>query len=263
VPETNVRRPDSATAAGTPPGQRPAPEIESSRRRFVRRQRARRWRRWRRVLAVLLVIGVAAALGWLVFFSSYLSVQGAEVRGTHVLSASAVERAAQVPQGGPLATVDLGAIQARVEDLAAVRSADVSRAWPDHVRIDVTERTAVAVVSWEGTWRGLDTDGVLFRSYPNRPPGLPEVRVTSSTPADALVETGAVIDALPAGLMQRVEYLDVRSIDAISLHLHDGAVVAWGSSDQSAEKAAVLEVLLRKPARVYNVTAPGRPTVRR
>jgi cell division protein FtsQ len=214
-------------------------------------------------LVGLVVIGVGVGLGWLVFFSSYLSVQGAEVHGTHVLSAASVEKAAQVPRGGPLATVDLGAIQARVEDLAAVRSADVSRAWPNHVRIDVTERTAVAVVSWEGTWRGLDTEGVLFRGYPSRPAGLPEVRVSSSTPADALVETGNVIGALPTDLKQRVEYLDVRSIDAISLHLRGGAVVTWGSSDQSAEKAAVLQVLLRKPARVYDVTAPGRPTVRR
>lgn len=259
VPETSVRPPTAAT----PPGQRTSPEIESSRRRFVRRARARRWRLWRRLLVGLLVIGVVCALGWLVFFSSYLSVKGVEVRGTHVLTDAAVEQVAAVPQGRPLATVDLGAIKARVEDLAAVRSADISRAWPNHVRIDVTERTAVAVVSWEGTWRGLDTDGVLFRSYPNRPAGLPEVRVTSSTPADALVETGAVIAALPPALMQRVDYLDVRSIDAISLHLHGGAVVNWGSSDQSAEKAAVLQVLLRNPARVYDVTAPGRPTVRR
>jgi len=258
--ETRVRTP---ATTGAPPNQRTSPEIESSRRRFVRRQRARRWRLLRRVLVGLLVMGVVAGLGWLVFFSSYLSVQGAEVRGTHVLPAASIENAAQVPKGEPLATVDLGAIQARVEDLAAVRWAEVSRAWPDHVRIDVTERTAVAVVSWEGTWRGLDTDGVLFRSYPSRPAGLPEVRVTSSTSSDALVETGAVIAALPADLMQRVEYLDVRSIDAISLHLRGGAVVTWGSSDQSAEKAAVLQVLLRNPAKVYDVTAPGRPTVRR
>lgn len=256
--DTRTRPP--GTTGTTPGAQRSAPPIESTRRRFVRR---RRWRLWRRVLVALAVIGIACGLGWLVFFSSYLSVHGAEVHGTDVLSASAVEEAAQVPHGGPLATVGLDAIQARVEDLAAVRSADVSRAWPDQVRIDVTERTAVAVVSWEGTWRGLDREGVLFRSYPTRPTGLPEVRVTSSTPADALVETGAVIAALPTDLLQRLEYLDVRSIDAISLHLRGGAVVTWGSSDQSAEKAAVLDVLMKKPARVYDVTAPGRPTVRR
>ena len=65
---------------------------------------------------------------------------------------------ADVPLGVPLATVDLAAIEARVEGLAAVGVGEASRAWPDQVRIDVTEREAVAVVSWEGQWRGLDED---------------------------------------------------------------------------------------------------------
>lgn len=262
VPDTGLRAPGRDRTGPSDPGEQRS-EIDSTRRRFARRQRARRWRWWRRAAALLAVAALLAGLGWLVFFSSYLAVQGVDVRGTRILSAQTVARAADVPRGGPLATADLDAVQARVEDLAAVRSAAVSRAWPDRVRIEVTERTAVAAVSWEGTWRGLDREGVLFRSYPERPAGLPEVRVTASTPADALVETGAVIAALPDVVARRLAYLQVRSVDSISLQLRGGAVVNWGSADQSAQKAAVLQVLLRRPARVYDVTAPGRPTIRR
>jgi cell division protein FtsQ len=236
--------------------------VASTRKKFLRRQRARRWLVWRRVLAVLAVVGLVAGLVWLVFFSSVLAVKGAEVRGVEVLTASQVEQVADVPLGVPLATVDLAAIEARVEGLAAVESVEASRAWPDQVRIDVTERQAVAVVSWEGQWRGLDRTGVLFRTYPEQPEGQPVVTMSAATPVEALAEAAGVVQALPAEILGRVDHLEVESIDRISLKLTGGATVVWGSADLSEDKAAVLEVLLRQKASVYDVTAPGRPTIK-
>jgi cell division protein FtsQ len=237
--------------------------VAATRKKFLRRQRARRWLVWRRILAVLAVAALLAGLVWLFFFSSVLSVKGTEVRGVEVLQASEVETAADVPLGGPLATADLSAIEARVEGLSAVRSADVSRAWPDKVRIDITERQAVAVVSWDGQWRGLDETGVLFRTYPEKPAGLPVIAMQASTPVEALAEAARVIKALPTDVLGRVDHVNVESIDRISLVLSGGATVVWGSSDESADKAAVLEVLLQQPAKVYDVTAPGRPTIKK
>ncbi len=239
----------------------PPPE-ERTRRRFLRRRRAQRWRLWRRVLAALVVVGGAAALVWLVFFSSVLAVEGARVDGVSVLTARQVTRAAQVPTGVPLATVDLDAIEARVEDLAPVLDADVSRSWPHHVLVRVTERTAVVAVDREGTWQGVDDQGVVFRDFPRRPPGLPVVQMRADTSSAALAEAASVVGALPSDILRRTTSLDVRSIDSIVLHLRNGAKVSWGSADQAEDKARVLEVLLRQEGRTYDVTAPGRPTVR-
>lgn len=236
--------------------------VQQTRRRFLRRQRARRWLVWRRILAVLGVVSAAAALVWVVFFSSVLAVEGAVVEGVEVLSAEEVRAVAAVPEGEPLATADLDAVQARVETLAPVLEVDVSRSWPNKVRIVVTERTAVAAVLGEGGWRALDREGVLFRDLPGRPEELTEVRMRASTPVEALAEAAAVVEALPADLLGRVQFLDVRTIDAISLTLQGGAVVNWGSADESARKVQVLRVLLEQEARTYDVTAPGRPTYR-
>ena len=240
----------------------PAPE-ESTRRRFLDRRRARRRVVLRRVLAALAAVVLVAVGIWLVFFSDVLAVHQVQVRGTEVLSAEQVERVAAVPHDVPLATSDLDAVQARVEELAPVASATVSRAWPDTIRIDVTERHAVAVVDWQGTWRGLDPEGVLFRTYPHKPVGLPRIDIRADTPADALAEAAHVVVALPPDVLRRVDHLEVRSIDAISLSLRSGSRVTWGSADESGHKAEVLELLLRQPARVYDVTAPGRPTILR
>ena len=251
--------PRQPLAAEMPPDE---VQVATTRKKFLRRQRARRWLVWRRVLLVLVAVGLVAGLVWSVFFSSFLSVKGAEVAGADVLDVSEVESAAAVPLGVPLATVDLTAIEARVEQLAAVRSAEASRAWPDQVRIEVTEREAVAVVAWEQQWRGLDETGVLFRTYPEQPIGLPLVTMSSTTQVDALAEAAAVVEALPDPILGKVEHLEVSSIDRITLVLTDGATVNWGSADESADKAAVLQVLLRRDARVYDVTAPGRPTIK-
>ena len=234
----------------------------ASQERFRQRRRARRLRLLRRALLLLLVVALVAGAVWLLFFSSRLAVHTVSVRGTSVLTEDEVRRTAAVPLDVPLALSDLDAVAARVETLPAVRSAEVSRDWPDGIAVEVTERQAVAVVEREGTWRGLDEEGVLFRSYPSRPDGLPQVQVTASTTVEALEEAARVIEALPPELLQRVEVLDVGSIDAISFRLAGGATVTWGSADESEDKARVLEVLMRRPASAYDVTAPGRPTLR-
>ncbi len=237
--------------------------VRAARAKFLRRQRARRWLVWRRILLAVAGIALLAGLVWLFFFSTVLAVKGAEVQGVDVLEPDEVESVAEVPHGVPLATVDLTAIEARVESLPAVQSAEASRAWPDQVRIEVTEREAVAVVSWEGQWRGLDGNGILFRTFDEEPVELPHVTMSSTTPVEALAEAATIVQVLPPAILDRVDHVEVQSIDRITLVLTGGSTVTWGSADESEDKAAVLEVLLEQEARVYDVTAPGRPTLKK
>jgi cell division protein FtsQ len=237
--------------------------VRIARRRFVRRQWARRWLAWRRVVVAVVLLGLVAGSLWLVFFSSVLAVAGVRVEGTAVLDPGAVRRAAAVPTGTPLATVDLDAVTARVEELAAVRSVDVSRAWPDRVRIDVTERQAVAVVELAGGLRGLDEDGVMFRRYPSRPHSLPMIHVADRPRAAVLAEAAQVAGSLTDEIASRVDYVEVRTVDTISLRLRNGRIVRWGSADDSSNKSRVLTVLLKQKASLYDVTVPGQPVIRK
>lgn len=240
--------------------------VRIARKRFARRQWARRWLRWRRVVGGLLLVVLVVAAGWLVFFSSVLAVQGVQVTGTNVIGPVAVRRAAAVPTGAPLATVDLDRITARVERLPAVRVVDVSRAWPDRVRIDVTERHAVAVVDAAragGPLRGMDRDGVLFRNYPTRPKRLPMIRTAKGTGTNALAEAARVAGSLPPALARKVAFVQVRTIDTIALQLHSGKTVLWGSAEGSSQKARVLAVLLAQHAAYYDVSVPGQPIIKK
>jgi cell division protein FtsQ len=235
-----------------------------TRRRFARRQWARRWLAWKPVVAVVLLIALLVGAIWLVFFSSYLSVQGVEVTGVRQLSASEVRAAAAVPDGQPLARVDLDRIRSRVEAMAPVRSADVTREWPDHVRIVVEEREPVAVVEIGGQLRGMDAEGVVFRDYAKAPPGLPLVETGAATGSEALREAALVVGALPGDLAAKIDHVEVTTVDEISLVLRDDRTVEWGSSEESDEKAEVLAALLAAPstkeAHKFDVSVPGQPT---
>lgn len=230
----------------------------------------RRWRaRLRRLRPLLYGVGLVALVGtgvWLLWFSSVLETRGVEVTGNGTLSAARVEKAARVPLGEPLVGVDLDAIEQRVEAIASVRSASVSRSWPHTIQIDVVERVPVAVVSRGVGLQAVDVDGYLFGSYASEPKDLPVIRTAPDVRREALAEAAAVIGSLRADISAKVRHVDVQTIDQIVLRLKDGRRVMWGSADDAAQKAEVLEALLRQPATKnvseIDVRVPGRPTTR-
>lgn len=242
-------------AAAATPGDR-------ARQRFARRQWARRWLVVRLVLLGLAVVALVATGIWVVWFSQVLAVKDVEVHGTRLLTTQHVRRVAAVPVGEPLARVDLSRSLARVEALAEVSSADVSRSWPDTVRIQVVERVSVAVVDLGGRMRGMDEDGVVFQEFTKVPGNLPRVVTAGTAGPEALREAAGVVGALPAGLAAKVEHVEVASVDQISLVLRDGRRVVWGSAEQADLKARVLAALLQQKARVYDVSVPASPVTR-
>lgn len=226
-----------------------------------RRRRERR-RALRPVLLSAAVLAGIGLIGWLLFASPWFRVAQVTVEGTTTLSATEVRRAAAVPADRPLIRVGLEAIQARVESLDVVADAEVSRAWPDGVLIRVTERTPVAVVRRAGSLQAVDAQGVLFSRFSQAPPGVPIVETKADVTADALREAARVVAALRADIAAKVAVIQVGTVDAISLRMRDGRTVQWGSSVDSDQKARVLAVLLKRPAKVIDVSVPGRPTTR-
>lgn len=233
---------------------------ERTRRRFARRQWARRWLTWRYVLGALGVLTVLGLGIYAVYFSSWLRAEGVEVEGTSLLTADEVLAAAAVETGGPLATVDLGAIESRVANVDAVASVDVSRQWPHDIVIEVVERTPVAVVDVGPGLRYVDATGAFFGEAPSGE--LPLIVRGGGADDDALAEAAAVVEALDETVAEMVAQIDVASVDRIELRLRDGRLVRWGSAEQSEQKAQVLLALLREEAEVYDVSVPGRPTTR-
>lgn len=239
-----------------------------SRRAFARRQWARRWLRWKPVLAAVVLVGAGVGGVWLVWFSEALAVTEVRVTGTDDLPSAEVLDAAGVADGTPLARVDVDSVRTRVQAIADVRSATVTREWPHTVVIEVAEREPVAVVDIGGRLRGLDQEGVVFDSYRAAPADLPRVSTQPGAGREALEEAAAVVSSLPDDLATRVDHVEVATVDQVSLAMRDGRTVVWGSADDSDLKAEVLAAMLADatppagtegPADI-DVSVPGRPS---
>jgi len=235
---------------------------DRTRRRFARRQWARRWLTWRYLLAGFLVVGGLGLAVYAVYFSPWLRVEGTDVTGTSQLAEDFVLAVADVPEDLPLARVDLDEIADRIDDIDTVESVDVSRQWPHEVRIEVVERTPVAVVAVGDGFTQIDAEGNRFGDLRRAPDALPVVRISASAEADALEEAARVVSSLTDEVAAMVAHVEVETVDEILLELGDGRRVRWGSAEQSEEKAAVLLTLLQHDARLYDVSVPGMPTTR-
>jgi cell division protein FtsQ len=218
----------------------------------------RRSRLWL-VLVVLLVLVLGAGVAWVVFWSSLLATRNVEVVGTSRLSAADVLAAADVPLGQPLARLDTAGVRARVAELAPVESVDVARVPPGTVRLEVVERTPIAVLPDASGLQLVDASGVVFAAVPERPAGLPLVEAESDRGRQAGIEVAA---QLPADLRTQVEALQATTSDDVSLRLPEGVTVLWGSSADSERKTIVLRALLTQPASIYDVSAPDAPVTR-
>ena len=237
--------------------------VSDARPKLAERSAQRRKRMVRRVLPLIVVLALLGASVWAVLFSALLGVHTVEVVGLHRLAEQQVLATAAVTDGEPLARLDLNSIANRVAKLAPVASVVVERHWPRTARVVVTERVAFAVVTINGDPWLVDRAGVPFDRTGAARSALPHITTAHAGADDASTKAGLdVLAALPADVIGRVNRIDVPGPEEVTLALVGGKTVVWGSARQSAQKAAVLDAVLKQDGTVYDVSTPDVVTVR-
>ncbi len=221
-------------------------------------QRRRRFIRWGVVGGVVLLV---AFMVWLVTLSPVFRVREVAVQGNELVSADDIRGAALIVPDTPMIALDTDAIGARVAELPAVADVEVSRDLPSTVIIDVTERTIIFQRVEGGTFQWVDAQGVIF-STSGEPVDDVLQAVTAGKDARVLRDVAEVVSHVPPELRSRVERVQAKAVDRITLELDEGDLVVWGSAEQSALKADVLEALLSVDATLYDVSAPSHPTTK-
>lgn len=237
--------------------------VPPSVRRFMARARQRRLRAvlpWAVAGAVLAVFGL---LAWMVYGTAVLGVREVRVVGAQVVTPTEVTAAAAVPPKVPLARVDLDAVRDRVEALAPVDRAVVSRDWPGTVLVEVVERTAVAAVPVGGRFALMDDEGVAFSTVTRRPAGLPLARLAQPGPGEINTRAAlTVLSSLTDELREQLLAVSVKAPAQIELELRRGRTIVWGDDTESDVKARVATALLAREGDRIDVSAPEVVTIR-
>ncbi|WP_411076672.1 cell division protein FtsQ/DivIB [Streptomyces sp. cmx-10-25] len=216
------------------------------------------------------LVAVTAGVLWALYGSDWFRVEDVKTSGTRVLTPAQVEKAAAVPVGAPLASVDTDAIEARTRQLLPrIESVEVVRSWPHGIGLEVTERKPALLVEKAGKFTEVDMNGVRFATVATAPRGVPLLVLdASSSPslrrfgADRLLrEAVRVRRELPAEVARDTRVVRVTSYDSVTLELTGDRTVLWGSGEHGPAKARVLTALMKAASKAghFDVSAPTAP----
>jgi cell division protein FtsQ len=201
-----------------------------------------------------------------VLASPLLEVREIAVSGTSTIPASAVQQAAAVRTGVPLARIDADSVRRQVASLPQVAAVDVDRSWPHTLRLTVRERSPVAVLHARGSTRLVDASGMAYAAASPEAARagrtLPEMRADPGGGGTARARRAggaAVLAALPEQVRSRVDTVEVADNGRVSLLLEGRRTVSWGDPADSARKSEVLLALLPRAARFFDVSSPDAP----
>jgi cell division protein FtsQ len=236
----------------------------AERRRTERRRAVVKWSKYAAAAAVVLLIV------WLVLRSPVFALDPAKVEVSGVspeVDAAMIDAVLAQYEGESLALLNVPHVADELRDLVGVRDASVERVWPAGLRVTITPRHPVAAIASDDTFVLLDADAVRVGQVDVVPENLPLLDIPLGADNDRILEAVLeVVRNLPQSVLDRVESVGAQTEDTVAFTLRDGPRVEWGSSQDSALKAQVLDVMLSSGAAstadVIDVSAPTLPITR-
>ena len=212
------------------------------------------------VLIAALFAGLVYLFAWSSIFAvSTISITGAPTTETE----KTISQIAAISSGQKLARVEPRAIAHRIEDLAWIKSVEISRNWINgKVEIVITPRTPSAYFNGST----MDVSGAIFTLPGFEGADLP--RVSAPTPELGLSAT-ELFQSLPEEFKSKVISLSAHNQSNIAMRIAlDGKEikVLWGTNEKSALKIEVISALIaleeNKNIRRIDVSAPHAPIVK-
>jgi cell division protein FtsQ len=242
--------------------------------RFSRRRMAVERARRRRAIVRAAAVVCAGAAVWATFSSPLFAVRGVKVVGGEHTTSAEVVAAAGIDSGDNLLLVSTGDIARAARSLPWVKRAEVDRMLPGMIRVRVTERRPVMVLSTvAGKWT-IDKKGRVLTTGEAKP-GLPvlggvEIEgVTAGSFVSAPEAKAAlrVFARLPRALRREVVAVFAPTLERITLSLSDDTLVRYGAPESLAAKNEIVRVLRRRlkgrgvSAAYIDVRVPTMPAV--
>lgn len=219
-------------------------------------------------LSVLGSFGLLMLLILATMFTPLLAVEKLEVTGTKRINNKTVLKALEKQIGVPLPMVNTGAIAESLAPFSLVDSFSVVSLPPHTLRIAITERQPICIVTVAGVDYLYDPAGVRVGNV-GKSDNYPRIAIVGDPKGSP--EFTAAIDvllALPADLLGRIATVDAKSKDDVSMRLRGnaGQRIVWGDGSQSVLKSKVLAALIKNQKKTdfvtFDVSSPTAPVVR-
>ena len=213
-------------------------------------------------------VGAGVLAVWLLLLSPLFALDPAKVEASGygtVVDPALVDAAVATHEGTSLALLNTAHLSHEIRDIPGVRTVQIEREWPAGLAITIESREPVAAVTDpKGGYVLVDEEAVQVGRTDKAPKDLPAIEVpVGEDNVRVLKSVLGVVEALPAQVSARVDIVRAATEDSVTFTLRKGPRVEWGSSEQSALKAKVLEVLLDSgdadDAAVIDVSAPTLP----
>lgn len=226
------------------------------------------------VIATVLVVVFGSIF---IYRSNLLAITTVTVSGAEHLTDQEVTQLAAVPDDSTLLRLDAAGICGRLEEHPWVKSAQISRQFPNSIKIQITERTPSAVVkiskksiwviSTDGAWLSSATkdDWKNYRRIVDADATMSAPVAGSECTNEGVLNALKIYDGVSSKLAEQISSISAESAVKTSLTLKDGVTVAFGEAEDLDLKEADIFALLEEysgTVSYINVRVPDRPTYR-
>ena len=212
------------------------------------------------VFAILLTAGLAYLLGW----SNVLTIKEISYKGAPTKSSEAVvKNLTDLKVGQRLARIETRKVEARLQTLPWIESADLSRNWlSGKILVEVTPRVPIA------TFNGqlMDASGKRFELPGGFKSKLPSVFARDTKSGLAAIK---LFTKLPTEFSTRTSAFTAASPENINFKITEGKrslMVIWGSDIEIDLKLKVYKALVALPEnsriKKIDLTEPRSPIVK-
>ena len=212
------------------------------------------------VLSFSIDLTSGAAVAYLAQRNSTAEIGKVQVVGVDKQLAAKILKVAAISKGEQITELDQDAAAGRVLSLPDIRSVKFDRKWNNNFVISVELRDPIGWYKYKDQLNYIDSDGSTYISNAEQPDS--ELIVFSALSNRAREYSVTAFFDLPPKVANKVVQANARSSSNIRFILKDGVEVVWGDIERPERKAEVLEVLMQRTAKLYDVSAPDLPIIR-
>lgn len=203
-------------------------------------------------LMSILVILVLAVLFWL-YRSDLFRVKKVEISGNKQLSKRQIEQIVDIEPTDSLVRLPTRDIKKRLKKNNWVRDVEISRSFPNTVKIQIIERKAIAMVPVEDGSAVVDKEGLVLAKITNidktdlvliRDLNVTKAKVGQKIDSKSFSNASLCLSNLDVKFRKSLSIVSAPSVDKLSLYTKKGIEIIYGKAEKFEKKNYIINKIL-------------------